>query len=425
MRKALFCSLLSLSVVVVGSACSRTGATCQASSECGEGGACLPIGSCAVACTASNNACVPGEKCSQGGGCVPADRCGADPDCASGDFCQAGACGKPCNATSNACGAGYTCEADGHCRPTPVTGGTGGGSASSCGGELFQSSHVQANFLIVLDQSGSMMEDITGGTKWSVASQSLKQVTTRYQSQIRFGLSMFSAPMNCNAGRNFVPVGDNTATAIAAALPMTATGNGTPIGGALRLAQNEMSIKDTSRANFVMLVTDGKENCQGRPVDEVKALATAGIKTFVVGFGADVDATMLANMAVAGGTARNTTPRYYQADDPATLNAAFASIAQGAIGCEFRLARPPPDPSKIFVYVNGQSIPRDTAKQVGWDYTTPANDRLSLYGTVCDAVANSPGTPVQIIYGCPDPTLIEGGGDGGYIGGLDGGITIN
>ncbi len=423
MRKALIPSLLA--AVLAGCTCTGAGAPCQASSECGAGNTCLPIGSCAVACSASSNSCVAGEKCSQGGGCVPADRCGADPDCASGDLCQVGACGKPC--TANSCGNGYACEGDGHCKPIPTGAGGGAGGGSSCGGELFQSSHVQANFLIVLDHSGSMNEAITGGTKWSVAAASLRQVTMQYQAQIRFGLSMFSAPANCDPGRNYVSVGDNTAGQISMALPASANGNGTPIGGALRIAQMEPSIKDMTRANFVMLVTDGKENCQGKPVDEVRALTAAGIKTFVVGFGSDVDATMLANMAVAGGTARNTTPRYYQADDPTTLNAAFGAIAQGAIGCEFKLAKAPPDPNKIFVYVNGQAIPRDTSKQVGWDYTNPANDRLSLYGTVCDAVANNPGTKVQIIYGCPDPTIIEGGGgnDGGFIGGLDGGITIN
>ena len=39
----------------------------------------------------------------------------------------------------------------------------------------------------------------------------------------------------------------------------------------------------------------------------MKALAAANIKTFVVGFGSDIDATMLNNMAVSGGTTRNTT----------------------------------------------------------------------------------------------------------------------
>lgn len=402
--------------------CSGTGAPCKTATECGQLGACLPIGTCAVACSSASNTCLAGEKCSQGGGCVPAGGCGADMGCTSGDLCQVGACGRPC--TTNSCGSGQACQGDGHC--TLVPSGAGGGGGSSCGGELFQSSHVQANFLIVLDHSGSMMEEVngTGMAKWTIATAALRQVTTQYQSQIRFGLSMFSTPQNCNAGMNHVPVGDATAAQISMAMPATANGSGTPIAAALRQASTHAGLMDPSRANFVMVVTDGKENCAGKPVDEVKALAAANIKTFVVGFGSDVDATMLNNMAVSGGTARNTTPRYYQADNQTTLSAAFNSIAMGAIGCDFKLAQAPPDPSKIFVYVNGQLIPRDTTKKVGWDYNGPANDRVTLYGTVCDAVANDPTAKVQIIYGCPDPTLVEGN-DGGPGIDLDGGIEIN
>ncbi len=402
--------------------CGPAGAPCKATTECGEGGVCLPIGSCAVACTAANNTCLPGEKCSQGGGCVPVSGCGADTDCAGSELCQVGACGKPC--TANSCGAGQRCEADGHCKLVPNGGAGGGGEPMSCGGELFQSAHVQANFLIVLDASGSMMETVGSTPKWDLATAAVRQVTSQYQSQIRFGLSMFSAATRCSAGMNNVPVGDNTAMAISSALPMTVSGNGTPIGGALRVAAQHPGLMDPARANFVMLVTDGKENCNGRPVDEVRALAAANVKTFVVGFGSDVDATMLNNMAVAGGTARNSTPRYYQADDQTTLNAAFNSIAMGAIGCDFKLAKAPPDPSKIFVYVGGQQIPRDTTRKVGWDYNSAANDRITLYGTVCDAVANNPGTKVQIIYGCPDPTLVEGSDGGTPIIQLDAGIEI-
>jgi hypothetical protein len=300
-------------------------------------------------------------------------------------------------------------------------GGTGGGS--SCGGELFQSTHVQANFLIVLDHSGSMMETINGMSKWALASTAIKQTTTQYQSQIRFGLSMFSSVTQCDPGMNYVPVGDSTAMAIGTALPPTADGRGTPIGGALHIAAGNAGLMDPTRADFVMLVTDGKENCGGNPVDEVKAMAMANIKTFVVGFGADVDATTLNNMAVYGGTARNTTPRYYQADDQMSLNAAFASIAAGAVGCDFKLSMAPPDPNKITVYVNGQMIPRDPAKHVGWDFNSPTYDRITLYGSVCDAVANNPGAQVQIVYGCPDG-IVEGPGDAGQID-LDAGIIIN
>jgi hypothetical protein len=389
--------------------CTPTGGVqCVAASDCGPGGVCLPIGSCAVGCSATSSSCIAGEKCSKAGGCVPASGCGSDLDCGSGNLCQLGTCGPSCTATS--CGAGGLCQADGHCMLLPPGGAGGGGGTATCGGEVFQSTHVQANFLIVLDHSGSMMSTVSGVSKWKLASDAVKAVTAQYQAQIRFGLSMFSTPVKCDPGRNYVPVGDLTAMAIAGSLPTTADGNGTPIGAALKVASMHPGLMDPGRANFVMVVTDGKENCNGNPVNEVKALSAANVKTFVVGFGAEVDATMLSNMAVNGGTARNTTPRYYQADDQQGLNAAFNSIAAGAVGCDFKLSKTPPNPNDISVYVNGQLIPRDPQRKVGWEYTG-GSDRVTLYGTVCDAVASDPSAKVQIIYGCPGG-LIEGG-DGG------------
>jgi hypothetical protein len=248
----------------------------------------------------------------------------------------------------------------------------------------------------------------------------VKSITAQNQAQIRFGLSMFSSPANCDPGKNYVPVGDTTAGPIAAALPATADGKGTPIGGALHIAGMEPGLMDPTRANFVMLVTDGEENCGGNAVAEVKAMAQNGIKTFVVGFGNEVDATLLSNIAVTGGTARNTTPRYYQADDQTSLVGAFSAIAQGAIGCDFALSSTPPNTSDISVYVNGQLIPRDPNRHVGWEYTSASN-RITLYGTVCDAVSSNPGSKVQIIYGCPGG-IVEGVPDGGGLIDLDAGI---
>jgi hypothetical protein len=307
--------------------------------------------------------------------------------------------------------------ADGHCIST-LPGEDGG---PTCGGQLFQSTHVQANFLIVLDHSGSMMEVVGGQPKWTAAVSALKGITTQYQSQIRFGLSMFSTLTMCDPDKNYVPVGDMTAAAIAAAFPATANGKGTPIAGALHLAGMQSGLMDPTRANFVMLVTDGEENCGGNPVAEVTGLSMENIKTFVVGFGGSVNATTLSNMAVAGGTARNTMPRYYQADDPTSLQAAFSQIAQGAIGCDYKLQSTPPDPSKIYVYVNGQMIPRDPNRHVGWEYTS-GTDRITLYGTVCDVVANDPNAKVSIVYGCPDSSVAEGNDAGSPVIDLDAGI---
>jgi hypothetical protein len=426
MRKLLAVSAL----LVLTAACGSSGPGCKSSTECGVGSVCLASAACAPVCS-NDKGCLADEKCSTSGGCVPKTGCGADSECGKSQVCEGVSCVASC-ATAG-CGSGRTCQADGHCsQPTQNGAGGGGGSGAgggmgmTCGGELFQATRVQANFLIVLDQSGSMGETLpAGGTKWNLATAALKSVTSTNQTAIRFGLSMFPGATKCSEGSNFVPVGDSTAAAIASAFPVKSNGSGTPIGAALQLAAMRPELTDVTRANYVLLVTDGMENCQGDPVAAVKALAAKGVKTYVVGFGADVDATRLAQMAVEGGTARLTTPKYYQADDQGTLNTAFTQIAAGAVGCDYKLQKEPPDLNKVYVAIDGNLINRDRTKQMGWEYD-PSTMRLTLYGGACDVVRKATSPKVQIVYGCPDPTIIEnaGHGDGGYPA-YDGGVTIN
>ena len=346
---------------------------------------------------------------------MPKTGCGADTECKAGQVCEGVSCVPSCASAS--CASGRTCQSNGHCSdPVSGAGGGAGGGAASCGGELFQATRVQANFLIVLDRSGSMEEKLPSGpSKWSLATSALKSITAKNDAAIRFGLSMFPGAAKCSEGSNAVPVGDKTAVKVATALPVTATGSGTPIGAALLLASKSPELIDPARANFVLLVTDGMENCSGDPVGAVKGMAARGIKTYVVGFGADVDPARLTQLSVEGGTARLGATKYYQADDQASLDLAFAQIASGAAGCDFKLAKAPPDLKKIFVAVDGNLINRDPTKKMGWDYSE-VTGRLTLFGGACDVVQKSGNAKVQIVYGCPDPTLIEGGGhgDGGY-----------
>ncbi|MBX7100178.1 MAG: VWA domain-containing protein [Myxococcaceae bacterium] len=436
MRTLLAFSAAALLTFAFGAGCGPTGAGpgggggCKSDVDCG-GLKCLPTGACTQGCSADAQ-CGQGSRCSSAGGCVPQAGCGTDSECSGGKVCEGVSCTAACTATS--CTGGATCGSTGHC-VGGSTGGSGGGTGSggagaggpTCGGELFQATRVPANFLIVLDQSGSMEEKLASGTsKWATATDALRTVTKQNESTIRFGLSMFPGPDKCSQGSNFVAVGDQTSAQIASAMGPKAVGSGTPIGKALALAATRMDLKDPARANFVLLVTDGMENCQGDPVGEVKKLFGAGVKTYVVGFGSDVDPSRLSQMATEGGTARLNTTKYYQADDQASLMTAFQQIAQGAVGCDYALAKAPPDLNKIFVAVNGGLVPRDAAKKNGWDYN-PQNQRLTLFGAACDLVQKSANPKVQIVYGCPDQGIIEGNGsgDGGYVFSSDGGSGLN
>ncbi len=408
--------LITLWAAAILAGCNCGGPPCETNADCAGDQVCLQTAEvCAVKCS-TDAECAAEEKCSTAGGCVAKSQCGGDGDCAVGTVCQpGGGCGAPCQTAG--CPAGDVCASNGHCHVPDK-------APPACGGQLFESKRVESNMLIVLDHSGSMREraDASGKSKWDAAKEAIRSVTAKHDQQIRFGLEIFSiATKQCAVQGVVVPVGASTAAAISSALPQEADGDRTPIGAALSTAATVAELKDPARANYVMLVTDGKENCGGKPVDETKKLFQAGVKTFVVGFGAQVDGQMLSNMAVEGGTARAGGTKYYQANDAASLSSAFDAIAQGALGCDYQLEKAPPDPNKLFVYVNGQLTPRDPSKKSGWDYAGSPT-RISLYGAACDAMTKASGGKVNIVYGCPDDTLVEGPGSNGPGGGSDGGF---
>lgn len=283
----------------------------------------------------------------------------------------------------------------------------------SCGGELFQATKVNSNMLIAFDKSGSMDNSIVrnGPSKWEIATEAIKQVTSQYQAQIQFGMMLFPIgpgdSTKCVPGPVSVSVGDLRAAQVASTLNASMPGGSTPIGGVLTAAGQVADLADPMRANYVMLVTDGTETCNGDGEAAARNnLSAHGIKTFVVGFGGEVSASNLTDIAIAGGTARPGQVKYYQADDAPTLLAAFQGIAQGALGCEYRLATAPPDPTKVFVYVNGVLQNKDATHANGWDYL-PQTQRVTFYGGLCTLVATDSSAKVSIVYGCPDFTLTE------------------
>ncbi len=378
---------------------------CTTSASCGTGNVCAASGICLKACQ-SVAQCGSGQTCNPHGLCVsPTTGCAVSADCAAGQICAPG----------------------GVC----MTNGTGPVDAGppSCGGQKFEATATAANVLIVLDHSCSMQEVIANSqSKWDTATQAVRNVTAQNANndKLHFGLQIFSLnPNACDPGHIDVPLAGSNAAAISSALPPAAEGNATPIGGALHVAATSGQLTDVTRANYVLLITDGMENCNGAPVAEVEGLFGRGVRTYAVGFGSDVDETRLSQMAIKGGTARATTPRYFQADNTAELQGALNAITSGAASCDFTLTSTPPNPSKLYVAVDGQFFPHDPARVAGWDYQ-PAGNRVTLYGPACDIVSQRPGARVTIVYGCPDDTITEIGPggrlDAGIVGGSDGGF---
>jgi MYXO-CTERM domain-containing protein len=186
--------------------------------------------------------------------------------------------------------------------------------------------------LIVLDRSSSMWATIAGSqSKWAQATDAVKNLVTNFTGAARFGLLLFPqwpTVGDCAPGVVNVSVGNNTEGTIINLLNTAEPDGFTPMDDSLEEARVYLTGIDPQKPKYVVLVTDGQANCKDpvSPVTPVQAMASAGIKTFVVGFGSEVDPAQLTDLAVAGGTAQNQSPAYYQADNPTQLNSALQSI---------------------------------------------------------------------------------------------------
>jgi hypothetical protein len=162
-------------------------------------------------------------------------------------------------------------------------------------------------------------------------------------------------------------------------------------------------LNDTMRDNYVVLATDGEPNCNDTDVlSRIKTLynSTPSVKTFVIGVGDGTASNpmLLNSWAVAGHTAQmGTATQYYQANSPQDLQNAFNAIVGGVVSCKMILSMQPPDPSQLYVWLNGQMVPVDPANGYTFDSTGPS---ITLNGTTCDTLKNMPGSKVQVIYGC-------------------------
>lgn len=275
-----------------------------------------------------------GWTCTQDGEFETCTRSGSAPPQGGGSWtCTVEAdevvCRRPASTPDGS--SGWSCTYTGglkQCRriPTPSVPGPVPPTMSAASG--CTKSQDPPDILVALDRSGSMASLSGGSSKWSQATGAVSALVSTFAGEVRFGLTLFSSSSgSCYAGAVDVPVGDNTTSAIATSLGSTAPTGGTPIASTLQAALTYLQGVDPKKTKLVLLVTDGGESCGGDPVAAVKALLAAQIKTYVVGFGSEVDAMLLDDMAQAGGTATGAGVGYYQADDQTQLVKALESVA--------------------------------------------------------------------------------------------------
>ncbi len=201
------------------------------------------------------------------------------------------------------------------------------------------------NLLILLDKSGSMTSTPSGTgsgpSKWDLAKIALKELVKTYDGQLPIGLALFASDNNCAAARLDIAPDYDTAAKITSLIDATTANSGTPTSESITAMAKEAALRDPSRQQYILLLTDGEPLCaSGEPGATVTALTAArmqspSITTFVLGFGAlsGSASTAMDNMAVAGGAPSLGTPKkYYTAEDLNTLKSAMEKIFSVVLG---------------------------------------------------------------------------------------------
>lgn len=305
------------------------------------------------------------------------------------------------------------------------------GDDANCGAQTEEIALINLgdppDLLIVLDRSGSMMLapgfPPLGASKWNIMKTSLGIVLPAREANIQFGLTVFPTDEDCGVDPGArVGIALNNATPILNWLNGSGPGGNTPAHFGLQEAlAYYQSIPTNPAGQYVLFATDGIPNCGGSPPDvdittdaetvqAVQDLASAGIHTFVLGFGGmlGLDPQVLNDAAQAGLEPKpGGPPHFYHADDAQGLQTALDTIAGGIIvpSCSYQLASPPPVPDDVTVYIDGVAVPRSPSHADGWDYYPDANT-ITFFGTYCDQVMAGTIASVSFIFGCPGPVVL-------------------
>jgi hypothetical protein len=180
------------------------------------------------------------------------------------------------------------------------------------------------NVEIVLDASGSMWGRLEGDVpKIETAKSVLGELVDGLPDDARVALRAYGhrTEGDCSDIELLVAMGPKDEAALARALAAVSPKGKTPITAALRAALADFG--DVAGRNLVVLVSDGKETCEGDPCEAVRELRAAGVEAQVHVVGFDVteeQREQLRCVAEAGGG------RYYDAQSASAFREAVSAV---------------------------------------------------------------------------------------------------
>ncbi|SDW87846.1 Ca-activated chloride channel family protein [Marininema mesophilum] len=170
------------------------------------------------------------------------------------------------------------------------------------------------NIAILLDSSGSMSSNVSGGQKMVVAKEAVQQFVNKAPKEAKVSLTAYGhkgsnskADKNksCRSVEEVYPLGSMDKEKFDSALKSLKPTGWTPIARAISQARATFSKEENKKSNnVVFVVSDGLETCGGNPSTEAKKMVEANVKASVNIIGFDVnneEQKQLKKVAESGG----------------------------------------------------------------------------------------------------------------------------
>ena len=366
--------------------------------------------------------------------------CSDDAGCSSGTFCLEGSCTAECTSGGNQCTTENFCNSRGRCvsrgggsdgldiggggNGTPGSNGTPGDNSCITANVEFE--HLTPTVMLLIDKSGSMLDDFGGANRWQSVAETLfdpaEGIIQTLAASVRFGMALYTSNDGGSVEAGACPLLDEVAIAINNFAGMAAVFNGTqpdegadtPTAESVTAVTTVLGAYPEPGPKFIILATDGDpDRCDDPDANDdpmsransVQAVETAyamGITTHVISVGDDITLSHLQDLANAGAGV-DSGATYYQANNKEALVTAFQAITGTISNCIFNLNGTvnPAQAGEGTVSLNG--APLGYQDPNGW--VLSSNDAIQLQGAACDAVTQGGADTLDIAFPCGTFTI--------------------
>jgi hypothetical protein len=308
---------------------------------------------------------------------------------------------------------------------------TSSASGPICADVELQADRVIPTVILVIDQSGSMNDQFgNAGSRWNVLRDFLLLdpggLISDLQSQVRFGLAMYSAKSDdnghpvgeCPLVSSIAPALDNYAS-IAQAYRAAEPIDDTPTGDAIDKIVDGLGLNmpDHVGSTALILATDGEpDRCeeldpqtpsaQQESIAAVTRAYSMGVRTFIISVGNEVGKQHQQDVANAGVGHKPGDPdaMYWEAGDDKTLRDALVQIVGSQLSCEIALngSVEGGDACRGKVLFNSQ--PLICNDKDGWELVDPKH--IALKGAACDRFKSADLFDLHVAFPC-DVAIVQ------------------